>query len=112
MQYVIVLAVLAGVFYLISQPLLNARRATHGPGADVGDLRAARDSKLQEIRDAEMDMRTGKLSDDDYQAIDQTLRTEAVEILRRLDEAGERDSGDGGSGPGEREDGDRLPSPR
>ena len=48
---------------------------------------AARDSKLQEIRDAEMDVRTGKLSDEDYQAIDGALRAEAVQILERLDEA-------------------------
>ena len=32
-----------------------------------------------------MDMRTGKLSDEDYQAIDGALRAEAVQILERLD---------------------------
>jgi hypothetical protein len=34
-----------------------------------------------------MDMRTGKLSDEDYQAIDGALRSEAVQILERLDDA-------------------------
>jgi hypothetical protein len=36
-----------------------------------------------------MDYRTGKLSEEDYAAIDGTLRAEAVEILDRLKELGE-----------------------
>jgi hypothetical protein len=35
-----------------------------------------------------MDFRTGKLSEADYRESDRALRAEAVEILRRLDEAG------------------------
>jgi type II secretory pathway component PulM len=87
LQYLLVLAVLAVALYAISQPLLSARRASAIASDDVRALEAARDSKLQEIRDAEMDMRTGKLSDSDYQAIDGALRAEAVAILERLDEA-------------------------
>ena len=87
LQYLLVLAVLAIALYTISQPLLSARRASAIASDDVRALEAARDSKLQEIRDAEMDMRTGKLSDDDYQAIDGALRAEAVQILERLDDA-------------------------
>ena len=87
LQYLLVLAVLATALYAISQPLLTARRASAIASDDVRALEAARDSKLQEIRDAEMDMRTGKLSDEDYQSIDNTLRSEAVQILERLDDA-------------------------
>jgi type II secretory pathway component PulM len=87
LQYLLVLVVLAIALYAISQPLLSARRASAIASDDVRALEAARDSKLQEIRDAEMDMRTGKLSDEDYQAIDGALRAEAVQILERLDEA-------------------------
>ena len=50
------------------------------------DLEAARDVKYREIRDAELDLRTGKLSDADWRALDRGLRAEAVEILQRLDE--------------------------
>jgi hypothetical protein len=32
-----------------------------------------------------LDLRTGKLSDSDYEATDQALRTEAIEILHALD---------------------------
>ena len=87
LQYLLVLAVLAIALYAISQPLLSARRASAIASDDVRALEAARDSKLQEIRDAEMDMRTGKLSDEDYRAIDGSLRSEAVQILEQLDDA-------------------------
>ena len=87
--YLIVLGVLAIVFWLILGPLRDARHARSDTGDRVAELEAARDAKYLEIRDAEMDMRTGKLSDDDYQAIDQTLRAEAIDILNRLDRAEE-----------------------
>ena len=83
--YLIVLAVLAAVFTLITGPLRSSRHGRSDAGVTVADLQAARDSKYQEIRDAEMDMRTGKLSNEDYAAMDQSLRAEAIEILHRLD---------------------------
>ncbi len=61
------------------------------------DLEAARDAKYREIRDAELDHQTGKLSDADYEAIDSTLRAEAIELLHQLDALG--DEGEPGSGP-------------
>jgi hypothetical protein len=53
--------------------------------AERAELEAARDAKYREIRDAELDHRTGKLSKADWRAMDRSLRAEAVEILRRLD---------------------------
>jgi hypothetical protein len=88
--YVLVLLVLAGAVYLISAPLRASRRHRRdGREVEVAELEAARDAKYREIRDAELDLRTGKLSDDDYQAIDRALRSEAVGILNRLDEVRE-----------------------
>jgi type II secretory pathway component PulM len=123
LQYLLVLVVLAVALYVISGPLLSARRASAIASDDVRALEAARDSKLQEIRDAEMDLRTGKLSDDDYDAIDRALRGEAVQILDRLDAAiehervvreAETESVDSGPGPGDPPSrsgaDDRLPS--
>ncbi|MGO9955209.1 MAG: hypothetical protein ACLP50_04425 [Solirubrobacteraceae bacterium] len=94
MQYVVVLVVLAAAVYAISGPLRAERQARQaGPSeADIAELEAARDAKYREIRDAELDVRTGKLSDEDYASLDRTLRGEAIEILHRLDrtQAGER----------------------
>ena len=47
----------------------------------AAELEAAREAKYREIRDAELDYRTGKLSREDYEAIDGALRAEAIEIL-------------------------------
>jgi flagellar biosynthesis/type III secretory pathway M-ring protein FliF/YscJ len=92
MAYVIVLAVLAVAVFVISAPL-RAQRARRDPEAEAAarldELEAARDAKYEEIRDAEMDHATGKLSEGDYRAIDTTLRAEAVEILHALDRASE-----------------------
>jgi Na+-transporting methylmalonyl-CoA/oxaloacetate decarboxylase gamma subunit len=93
-DFLIVLAILAIVVLVISAPIRRAR--AHGAqgdsapdgAAEIAELEAARDAKYREIRDAELDHRTGKLSDADYQAIDRELRAEAIEILRALDRAG------------------------
>ena len=53
-------------------------------GHERAELEAAREAKYREIRDAELDLRTGKLSREDYEAIDGALRAEALEILDRL----------------------------
>lgn len=69
---------------------LGAPLRTNAPLAAPSDserrvLEAARDAKYQEIRDNELDFRTGKLSEEDFRAIDRRLRAEAVEILHALD---------------------------
>jgi len=94
MEFVIVLVVLAVVVLVISGPLRAAARMPADPNpepderaAEIDELEAEREAKLTEIRDAEFDHQTGKLSDEDFQALDAGLRAEAVEILRRLDAA-------------------------
>jgi hypothetical protein len=62
-------------------------------------LESAREAKYGEIRDAELDMRTGKLSREDFEAVDAGLRAEALEVLDRL-QALERDEGDAASQAG------------
>jgi hypothetical protein len=53
--------------------------------SDATALEAARAAKYREIRDAELDYRTGKLSRADYETVDTTLRQEALAILDRLE---------------------------
>jgi hypothetical protein len=48
-------------------------------------LEAAKEAKYREIRDAELDLRMGKLSEEDWQAIDAELREQAIAILREID---------------------------
>jgi hypothetical protein len=82
---VLTVLLLGVVMLLVSAPLRAARRPPEPrSAADRADLQAAREAKYREIRDTEMDYRTGKLSQEDYAAVDGTLRAEAVEILDRL----------------------------
>jgi hypothetical protein len=53
-------------------------------GEDHRELAAEREAKYREIRDTELDYRTGKLSKEDFVATDSALRAEALEILDRL----------------------------
>ena len=79
------IVVLLVVVALVAAPL--RRRGTIAEeDAERAELEAARDAKYREIRDAELDHRTGKLSAADWRAMDRSLRAEAVDILRRLDE--------------------------
>jgi hypothetical protein len=94
---VVIAVVLAAVVALLAAPL-RARGPSAGAAESVrsddpagprsserADLEAAREAKYREIRDAELDYRTGKLSEEDYRAVDAALRAEAIEILRRLE---------------------------
>jgi hypothetical protein len=87
MEVVLVLAVLGVALFLITGPL-RERRSGADPrrAADRDELEAAKEAKFREIRDAELDYRTGKLSRDDWRALDTELRADAVQLLRRLDE--------------------------
>ena len=90
LEFLLVFAILGGLVVFLTAPL---RRATGGrqpavkSESDLDELEAAREAKYRELRDAELDHSTGKLSDADYQELDGPLRTEAIEILRRIDRA-------------------------
>ena len=87
----IVIVLLAVVVLVVSAPLRRgaAAREHEHDELERADLEAARDAKYREIRDAELDLRTGKLSEADWRATDRELRAEAIAILRRLDALGE-----------------------
>jgi hypothetical protein len=85
----LVIALLGLVVWLVSAPLrAGATAAEDADAARREDLEAAKEAKYREIRDAELDFRTGKLSEADWRALDRDLRAEAMELLRRLDALG------------------------
>jgi hypothetical protein len=94
-ELVLVLLVLAASAAVISSPLWRPTAGEGTEGGEVTALEAAKAAKLSEIRDTELDFRIGKLSEDDYHALDRQLREEAVDLLHQLDAA--RADGGGGS---------------
>ena len=92
----LVIVLLGVVVWLVSGPLRAGAAATEeADTARREDLEAAKEAKYREIRDAELDHRTGKLSDGDWRSLDRALRADAVVILRRLDELPEGDEARG-----------------
>jgi hypothetical protein len=91
----IILLILCAVVALLSGPLRSRGAAVRDESADrIAELEARKEAKYREIRDAEMDMRTGKLSEQDFRILDRQLRAEAMEILRALDEEAPDAGGD------------------
>jgi hypothetical protein len=86
----IVFVLLAVVVVIVGGPLRSraAARQEDRDEAARAALEAEKVAKYREIRESELDFRTGKLSEADWRAIDRRLRAEAVDILRRIDELG------------------------
>lgn len=86
----LVLVAVALTVWVVASPLRagHAEEESRAHEAQVADLEAAKEARYREIREAEMDFRTGKLSEADWRAIDRDLRAEAVAVLRQLDELG------------------------
>ncbi len=82
-----VIALLAVTVLFVGAPLRRgAGEAAGSLEGRIADLEAARDARYREIRELEIDHRTGKLDDEDWRRLDRELRAEAIEILRELDE--------------------------
>src|SRR3954465_9198162 len=91
MEFFLILLVVGGAVLLVTGPLREGARVSDDAlEAELAELEAAKEAKYHEIRDAELDYRTGKLSDDDFRSLDRTLRAEAVALPKRLDQVQER----------------------
>jgi hypothetical protein len=94
MEFLLALAILALVAVFVTVPL--RRRAMEEDAdpavAERADLEARKLVLYREIRDAEADRTAGKLTERDFERLDQELRAEAIEVLKRLDRIFERDS--------------------
>jgi hypothetical protein len=86
LEFALILLVVAGAVYVVTGPLRSTSRGEDETlEAERAELDALKEAKYREIRDAELDYRTGKLSEADWRGLDRTLRAEAVDILKRMD---------------------------
>jgi hypothetical protein len=98
LAFLLVAVVLLAVVTFVTAPLRAPEAPADGTeDPRIADLEARKEAKYREIRDAEQDHASGKLSREDFERQDADLRAEAIEILDEL----ERVRGRAGSG-GER----------
>jgi hypothetical protein len=88
MEIVLAVVIVVLVAWFVTAPLRD--RPSSAPAedaalAELADLEARKRAKYQQIRDAEADHASGKLSDDDFARLDAELRAEAVDILKGID---------------------------
>ena len=92
MEFLLALAIVAAVAAFVTVPLRRQPDAEvpDGTEAERAELEARKEVVYREIRDAESDHASGKLTDKDFALLDRELRGEAIGILRRLDRLDKR----------------------
>jgi hypothetical protein len=89
--FLAILVVVSAVAIALIGPLVRRPRAgddRNQSAERAAALEAQKEAKYREILDAEADFKAGKLSEEDYGALDRTLRREALAILREIDDIG------------------------
>jgi uncharacterized membrane protein len=92
MEFFLALVIVVLVAWFVTAPLRDRAPAqSDDPAvADLADLEARKRAKYREIRDAEADRASGKLTEEDYARLDRELRAEAIDILKRIDRLQQR----------------------
>jgi hypothetical protein len=88
LEVLLAVAIVTLVAWFVTAPLRGRPSDTdkEDPAvAELADLEARKEAKYRQIRDAEADHASGKLSDQDFRRLDRELRGEAVDILKRID---------------------------
>jgi len=95
---VIQISLLIAAAAYLSYPLLKPRateKREPRPNSKARELEAQKESLLAAIKEIDFDHRTGKLSDEDFQALNTRYRLEAISLIKRLDQL----KGRGGAKP-------------
>ncbi|HET9121801.1 MAG TPA: hypothetical protein VFN72_14825 [Solirubrobacterales bacterium] len=88
MEFFLALVIVVLVAWFVTAPIRNREPAASDDDpavAELADLEARKAAKYRQIRDAETDRASGKLTEEDYRRLDRELRAEAIDILKRID---------------------------
>ena len=78
--------VLLGAIWLAVWPFLEReRRPVPVVLLELQELEAEKARLIAEIHELELDYATGKLSEEDYRALEARLKTRAVEVIREIE---------------------------
>jgi len=87
MEFVYAIVFGAAIAAFVSYPFWGRSGVTETEDPALAGLEAARDSKYREIRDAETDLASGKMTQEDFDRVNADLRQDAVDILDQLEDA-------------------------
>lgn len=85
LEVLLTAALLTIVTTAVLMPLARGVEDSHADAAQE-EMEIAKQAKYREIRDAEIDYKSGKLTDDEWRETDLELRREATAILARMDQ--------------------------
>jgi hypothetical protein len=97
-QVLLSLVTVAAVVTFIAWPILNGvdERVVDAERAELED---AKQSKYREIKDAELDHKSGRMTEEQWLATDRELRREAMTILEKIDTLGADKPDESGEAP-------------
>ena len=96
MEFLLIVVILLALAAFVAVPLRRpAPEVERGDDPALADLEARKEAKYREIRDAQVDHATGKLSDEEWRRQDAELRRDAIAILKQIDEVEAGRHGDG-----------------
>lgn len=83
-QVLLTVAMLAIVVTFLAWPILNGvdERVVDAERAELED---AKQAKYREIKDAELEFKAGRMTEDQWHTTDRELRREAMQILANID---------------------------
>ncbi|MGH2958581.1 MAG: hypothetical protein ACRDKE_03180 [Solirubrobacterales bacterium] len=67
--------------------------------AERAELEDAKQAKYREIKDAELDRKSGRMTEEQWQTTDRELRREAMQILAKIDTLGAEKSAESSEQP-------------
>ena len=88
---ILITLLVVGSIAFVFSPLFDARQGRRSPAGTgsasltIDELVARRDAIYTALMDAEFDRETGKLSEEDYQAVRARYMADAAQVLRQLD---------------------------
>jgi hypothetical protein len=76
---------LVAIYYAVAPLLENGRAAVLVDDDKLVELLGRKDATLQAIKDLEFDYHVGKMSEEDFQRLDQRLRRQAIGLLQQIE---------------------------
>lgn len=88
MTVILFLVLTAAVSYLVAAPILQSRRLQFNPDSNhkASDLIERKEAIYAAIKDIEFDYQMGKLSEEDFHALRQQYKDEAVGLLKKIEQ--------------------------